>query len=51
MDKRTSAGDQPGRIDHWWQEKVSPEARATEVWVVKTSRSDHHALIVDVQVQ
>jgi endonuclease/exonuclease/phosphatase family metal-dependent hydrolase len=51
MDRRASANDQPGRIDYWWHERAAPEARATEVWVVKTSRSDHHALIVDVMVQ
>jgi endonuclease/exonuclease/phosphatase family metal-dependent hydrolase len=50
MDRRASAGDQPGRIDYWWQEKTDTHARATEIWVVKTRRSDHHALIVDCRI-
>jgi endonuclease/exonuclease/phosphatase family metal-dependent hydrolase len=51
MDSRASAGHQPGRIDYWWQELSATQALSTEVWVVKTSRSDHHALVADVRVQ
>ncbi|HUR34209.1 MAG TPA: endonuclease/exonuclease/phosphatase family protein [Vicinamibacterales bacterium] len=39
------------RVDYWLQELVDPHARASEVWVVKTARSDHHALVVDVDVK
>lgn len=49
MDVRTQAPG-PGRIDCWWQEK-SDTTRATEVWLIKTTRSDHHALVVDVDVR
>jgi endonuclease/exonuclease/phosphatase family metal-dependent hydrolase len=51
QDKRNSAGGAPGRIDYWWQEKMDPQARGTEIWVVKTTRSDHHALVIDIHVQ
>jgi endonuclease/exonuclease/phosphatase family metal-dependent hydrolase len=50
-DSRTVAPFQPGRIDYWWHEKVDASTRATEAWVVKTKRSDHHALIIDVEVK
>ena len=50
MDKRSSAGNAPGRIDYWWQETTDTQARGTEVWVIKTKRSDHHALVIDVDV-
>jgi endonuclease/exonuclease/phosphatase family metal-dependent hydrolase len=42
---------QPGRIDYWWQEKTDTHARASEIWVVKTARSDHHAVVADVDVK
>lgn len=50
MDSRASAGGTPGRIDYWWQEKSNTQAMATEIWVIKTVKSDHHALVVDVDV-
>jgi endonuclease/exonuclease/phosphatase family metal-dependent hydrolase len=50
MDKRSSAGNAPGRIDYWWQEIADTQARGTEAWVIKTKRSDHHALVVDFDV-
>jgi endonuclease/exonuclease/phosphatase family metal-dependent hydrolase len=50
MDKRSSAGNTPGRIDYWWQEITDTQARGTEVWVIKTKRSDHHALVIDLDV-
>ena len=50
MDKRSSAGNAPGRIDYWWQEITDTQARGTEVWVIKTKRSDHHALVIDLDV-
>jgi len=50
MDKRIPAGNTPGRIDYWWQEKVDTQVRGTEVWVIKTKRSDHHALVIDLDV-
>ena len=39
------------RVDYWLQEAGQANARASEVWVVKTSRSDHHAVVVDVEVK
>ncbi|MBA2603887.1 MAG: endonuclease/exonuclease/phosphatase family protein, partial [Acidobacteria bacterium] len=51
MDARNSAGNQPGRIDYWWQEKADSQALGSEVWVVKTTRSDHHIVVLDVQVK
>lgn len=51
IDARASAGGQPGRIDYWWQDTGNSQVRATEVWVVKTTRSDHHALMMDVEVR
>jgi len=50
MDKRSSAGNTPGRIDYWWQEITDTQARGTEIWVIKTKRSDHHALVIDLDV-
>jgi len=50
MDKRSSAGNTPGRIDYWWQEITDTQARGTELWVIKTKRSDHHALVIDLDV-
>ena len=50
MDKRSSAGNTPGRIDYWWQEISDTQARGTEMWVIKTKRSDHHALVIDLDV-
>ncbi|HXW06899.1 MAG TPA: endonuclease/exonuclease/phosphatase family protein [Vicinamibacterales bacterium] len=50
MDVRTLS-PQPGRIDYWWQEKTDASARVTEIWVLKTRRSDHHAVVVDVEVK
>ena len=51
MDSRASAGGTPGRIDFWWQEKSNSQALATEIWVIKTVKSDHHALVADVEVR
>lgn len=50
MDLRTQAPG-PGRIDCWWQENGDTSARATEAWLIKTKRSDHHALVIDVAVK
>jgi len=49
-DKRDSAGGLPGRIDYWWQERNDPRLTATEVWLIKTTRSDHHALMIGLHV-
>jgi endonuclease/exonuclease/phosphatase family metal-dependent hydrolase len=51
MDKRNSAGGIPGRIDYWWQEISDTQGRGSEIWVIKTKRSDHHALVLDLEVQ
>ena len=51
MDKRNSAGGEPGRIDYWWQEISDTQVRGSEIWVIKTTRSDHHALVIDLEVQ
>jgi hypothetical protein len=42
---------QLGRFDYWWSELTDPHATPTEIWVVKTWRSTHHAVVVDVKVQ
>jgi len=42
---------QAGRVDYWFQEPVDTHARASEMWVVKTMRSGHHALVADVEVK
>jgi endonuclease/exonuclease/phosphatase family metal-dependent hydrolase len=49
-DVRDSAGGLPGRIDYWWQESNDPRALATEIWLIKTARSDHHALMIGVHI-
>ncbi|HXW06898.1 MAG TPA: endonuclease/exonuclease/phosphatase family protein [Vicinamibacterales bacterium] len=41
----------PARVDGWWQELTSANAVATEVWIVKTARSDHHAVVAEVNVK
>ena len=51
MDKRNIAGNAPGRIDYWWQEITDTPVRGSEIWVIKTTRSDHHALVTDFSVQ
>ena len=42
---------QPARVDGWWQELDAAKAGATEVWVIKTGRSDHHAVVAEVNVR
>ena len=42
---------QPARVDGWWQERTGSGASATEVWVVKTGRSDHHAVVAEIEVR
>jgi endonuclease/exonuclease/phosphatase family metal-dependent hydrolase len=42
---------QLGRVDYWWQELTNSHATPTAMWVVKTWRSTHHAVVVDVNVQ
>jgi endonuclease/exonuclease/phosphatase family metal-dependent hydrolase len=41
----------PARVDSWWQELNGAQSSATEVWVVKTTRSTHHAVIAEVAIQ
>lgn len=43
----------PARVDGWWQELPggSAVAVATEIWIVKTARSDHHAVVAEVDVR
>jgi endonuclease/exonuclease/phosphatase family metal-dependent hydrolase len=52
-DKRTIAPwtGQPGRIDYWFHELTNTDARPSEVAVVHTARSDHHALLTSVTVK
>jgi endonuclease/exonuclease/phosphatase (EEP) superfamily protein YafD len=45
FDKRTLTG-QPERIDYHW----TKGATVSEMFVVKTRRSDHHALVADYAV-
>jgi endonuclease/exonuclease/phosphatase family metal-dependent hydrolase len=42
---------QPARVDGWWQERTGIGASATEVWIVKTGRSDHHAVVAEIEVR
>jgi endonuclease/exonuclease/phosphatase family metal-dependent hydrolase len=42
---------QPGRIDYWFHELTNTDARPSEVAVVHTSRSDHHALLTWIAVK
>jgi endonuclease/exonuclease/phosphatase family metal-dependent hydrolase len=42
---------QPARVDGWWQERSGSGALATEVWIVKTDRSDHHAVVAEIEVR
>lgn len=42
---------QPARVDGWWQERSGSGALATEVWIVKTERSDHHAVVAEIEVR
>lgn len=46
-----SCGQCTRRIDYWWQEKADIQALGSEIWVVKTTRSDHHAVVLDVLVK
>lgn len=41
----------PGRIDYWFHEKGSTVITPTEIAVLETQRSDHHALLMWVRVQ
>jgi len=45
FDKRTATGN-PERIDYHWTKGVN----VSEMFVVKTQRSDHHALVADYNV-
>ena len=51
MDKRNSAGGVSGRIEDWWQEITDTQMRGSEIWVIKTTRSDHHALVIELEVK
>jgi endonuclease/exonuclease/phosphatase family metal-dependent hydrolase len=42
---------QPGRIDYWFHEKASTTVQPTEIAVLQTLRSDHHAVLMWVHVQ
>jgi endonuclease/exonuclease/phosphatase family metal-dependent hydrolase len=42
---------QPARVDGWWQELAASGASATEVWIVKTARSNHHAVVAEIEVR
>ena len=42
---------QPARVDGWWQERTGSGASASEVWIVKTARSDHHAVVAEIEVR
>jgi endonuclease/exonuclease/phosphatase family metal-dependent hydrolase len=42
---------QPGRIDYWFHEKNATTVIPTEIAVLETQRSDHHALLMWVKVQ
>ena len=42
---------QPGRIDYWFHERNSTTAIPTEIAVLETQRSDHHAVVLWVKVQ
>jgi endonuclease/exonuclease/phosphatase family metal-dependent hydrolase len=42
---------QLGRFDYWWYELTDTHVTPTAMWVVKTWRSTHHAVVVDVSVQ
>jgi endonuclease/exonuclease/phosphatase family metal-dependent hydrolase len=42
---------QPARVDGWWQELTASGASATEVWIVKTARSNHHAVVAEIEVR
>jgi endonuclease/exonuclease/phosphatase family metal-dependent hydrolase len=42
---------QPGRIDYWFHEKASTAVQPTEIAVLQTLRSDHHAVLMWVHVQ
>ena len=45
FDKRTLTGN-PERIDYHWTKGMT----VSEMFVVKTRRSDHHALVADYNV-
>ena len=42
---------QAARVDGWWQERTGSGASATEVWIVKTARSNHHAVVAEIEVR
>jgi endonuclease/exonuclease/phosphatase family metal-dependent hydrolase len=42
---------QPARVDGWWQQLTGSGASATEVWIVKTARSTHHAVVAEIEVR
>lgn len=42
---------QPGRIDYWFHERGSSTVVPTEIAVLETQRSDHHAVVMWVRVQ
>jgi len=40
-----------GRFDYWFSELNDEHTTPTNIWVVETSRSTHHAVVIDVAVQ
>jgi endonuclease/exonuclease/phosphatase family metal-dependent hydrolase len=40
-----------GRVDYWFAELNDPHTTPTDIWVIETSRSTHHAVVIDVTVQ
>ena len=42
---------QVGRFDYWFSELNDAHTTPTNIWVIETSRSTHHAVVIDVTVQ
>ena len=42
---------QVGRVDYWWSELTDQHATPGAIKVVETSSSNHHAVVIDVNVQ
>ena len=40
-----------GRVDYWFAELNDAHTTPTNIWVIETARSTHHAVVIDVTVQ
>ncbi|MEO8256965.1 MAG: endonuclease/exonuclease/phosphatase family protein, partial [Acidobacteriota bacterium] len=48
---QTASTSPVGRMDYWWSELTDQHVTPAAISIVETSRSSHHAVVIDVTVQ